>query len=545
MYYIHSLSRPWFSSRRRDTSHSTAVAAGDALASSLPCTEQQVPTVNKHPEVRNAGTTNAGDTEPAPLIDTAAIQPADEQLKPSRALTSDGEHIDNANTDEACLHSQDSGTGGLTMEAKVEFSNGAKQQGILAHRQQGEKKVAPKQTQRSSLPSSKRQLAKALDCRKPGFADPHGHLQAMHHASQISATSKARSKKLKNEITALTNRVAECTAKLLEADKKKQSSDFEYDRLLELLKALYREAGVPEDQIEGEVKSLSDSWTEAARQEQEATAAEVAEAQAADDWLMELSATPSQSCLKGRKATAGTGKASQASLDDNDNEEVVTDITPYSHEGFDQVVSSSFAKHAVAAHRSTHVTPHPASTPHTTAQSAPSHVLAPRQIDIIRLENLSKRALADWKEQMRDHRARVHIDRQPSNLLADKDLRIFSPRDEELLLRPGEVWKLDLHTPKWLRDRGCSLEATLAADAVEVYLKILQTHLFEFLPGEGNTVVTGRGLRTGGRTFMEVGQMLHRLLGTVVSRYTAHEDCGAYTVWLLCPSKADRRLRMR
>ncbi|DBA96028.1 TPA: hypothetical protein ACH3X1_001529 [Trebouxia sp. C0004] len=481
----------------------------------------------------------------APLIDTAAIQPADEQLKPSRALTSDGEHIDNANTDEACLHSQDSGTGGLTMEAKVEFSNGAKQQGILAHRQQGEKKVAPKQTQRSSLPSSKRQ---------------------------------ARSKKLKNEITALTNRVAECTAKLLEADKKKQSSDFEYDRLLELLKALYREAGVPEDQlryycnvqIEGEVKSLSDSWTEAARQEQvrslfktnlvepfcltqsnmplafescaqEATAAEVAEAQAADDWLMELSATPSQSCLKGRKATAGTGKASQASLDDNDNEEVVTDITPYSHEGFDQVVSSSFAKHAVAAHRSTHVTPHPASTPHTTAQSAPSHVLAPRQIDIIRLENLSKRALADWKEQMRDHRARVHIDRQPSNLLADKDLRIFSPRDEELLLRPGEVWKLDLHTPKWLRDRGCSLEATLAADAVEVYLKILQTHLFEFLPGEGNTVVTGRGLRTGGRTFMEVGQMLHRLLGTVVSRYTAHEDCGAYTVWLLCPSKADRR----
>ncbi len=63
----------------------------------------------------------------------------------------------------------------------------------------------------------------------------------------------------------------------------------------------------------------------------------------------------------------------------------------------------------------------------------------------------------------------------------------------------------------------------------------------EFLPGEGNTIVTGRGLRTGGRTFMEVGQMLFRLLGTVVACYTAHEDCGAYTVWLLCPSKADRR----
>jgi len=53
--------------------------------------------------------------------------------------------------------------------------------------------------------------------------------------------------------------------------------------------------------------------------------------------------------------------------------------------------------------------------------------------------------------------------------------------------------------------------------------------------------VTGRGQGTGGRTFIEVGQMLFRLLGTVVSRYTAHQDWGAYTVWLLCPSKANRR----
>ncbi|KAL0023717.1 hypothetical protein WJX79_006722 [Trebouxia sp. C0005] len=35
-----------------------------------------------------------------------------------------------------------------------------------------------------------------------------------------------------------------------------------------------------------------------------------------------------------------------------------------------------------------------------------------------------------------------------------------------------------------------------------------------------------------------------RLLGIVVSHYTAHEDCGAYTAWLLCPSKANRWLRM-
>ncbi|DBA76043.1 TPA: hypothetical protein ACH3X2_008880 [Trebouxia sp. C0005] len=63
----------------------------------------------------------------------------------------------------------------------------------------------------------------------------------------------------------------------------------------------------------------------------------------------------------------------------------------------------------------------------------------------------------------------------------------------------------------------------------------------DFLPGEGNTIETGSGLRTGGRSFFEVGQMLFRLLGTMVACYTAHEDDGAYTVWLLCPSKATRR----
>ena len=64
-----------------------------------------------------------------------------------------------------------------------------------------------------------------------------------------------------------------------------------------------------------------------------------------------------------------------------------------------------------------------------------------------------------------------------SNQLANGTLRIFHPRDEEKFLRPEEVWKMDLHTPKTLRDRGRTLEATLAGDAVEVYLKILQNHL--------------------------------------------------------------------
>ena len=62
----------------------------------------------------------------------------------------------------------------------------------------------------------------------------------------------------------------------------------------------------------------------------------------------------------------------------------------------------------------------------------------------------------------------------------------------------------------------------------------------DFLPGEGNTIETGRGLRTGGRSLSEVGQMLFRLLGTMVACYTAHEDDGAYTVWLPCPSKVDQ-----
>ncbi|DBA66671.1 TPA: hypothetical protein ACH3X2_002181 [Trebouxia sp. C0005] len=115
-------------------------------------------------------------------------------------------------------------------------------------------------------------------------------------------------------------------------------------------------------------------------------------------------------------------------------------------------------------------------------------------------------------------------------------------RSSSCALERSGIWTC-IH-PKWLRERGRSLEARLAAAAAKVYLNILQTHLYEFLPGEGTTIVTGRGLRTGSRTFIEVGQMLFRLLGIVVSHYTAHEDCGAYTARLLCPSKANRRLRM-
>ena len=55
------------------------------------------------------------------LIDTAATQLADEQLKTSRACTSDGDHIDSARIDDALSHGRDSGTEGLTMEAEVSF----------------------------------------------------------------------------------------------------------------------------------------------------------------------------------------------------------------------------------------------------------------------------------------------------------------------------------------------------------------------------------------------------------------------------------------
>ena len=59
--------------------------------------------------------------EQVSLIDTAATQVADEQLKTLRACTPDGDHIDSARTDDALSHGRDSGTEGLTMEAEVGF----------------------------------------------------------------------------------------------------------------------------------------------------------------------------------------------------------------------------------------------------------------------------------------------------------------------------------------------------------------------------------------------------------------------------------------
>ena len=60
------------------------------------------------------------------------------------------------------------------------------------------------------------------------------------------------------------------------------------------------------------------------------------------------------------------------------------------------------------------------------------------------------------------------------------------------------------------------------------------------LPGAGLTLVTGKGERTGGKTFQAIGELLHSLLGTVVSRYFAHDGWGAYTVWLLHPRRPRR-----
>ena len=62
----------------------------------------------------------------------------------------------------------------------------------------------------------------------------------------------------------------------------------------------------------------------------------------------------------------------------------------------------------------------------------------------------------------------------------------------------------------------------------------------DFLPEEGSTIVTGRGRETGGQTFINVGDLLSRLMGTVVSDYTAHQSEGAYTVWLLPLKPGDR-----
>ncbi len=59
-----------------------------------------------------------------------------------------------------------------------------------------------------------------------------------------------------------------------------------------------------------------------------------------------------------------------------------------------------------------------------------------------------------------------------------------------------------------------------------------------FLPAEGVTLVTGRGVRTGARTFKAVGAELARLKaeGILISDYHAHPDEGAYTIFIKPPS---------
>ena len=54
-----------------------------------------------------------------------------------------------------------------------------------------------------------------------------------------------------------------------------------------------------------------------------------------------------------------------------------------------------------------------------------------------------------------------------------------------------------------------------------------------FLPA-GVTLVTGRGVRTGARTFNAVGAELARLKaeGIFISDFHAHPDKGAYTVFI-------------
>ncbi len=55
-----------------------------------------------------------------------------------------------------------------------------------------------------------------------------------------------------------------------------------------------------------------------------------------------------------------------------------------------------------------------------------------------------------------------------------------------------------------------------------------------FLPAEGITLVTGRGVRTGARTFKAVGAELKRLKaeGILISDFYAHPDQGAYTIFI-------------
>lgn len=84
--------------------------------------------------------------------------------------------------------------------------------------------------------------------------------------------------------------------------------------------------------------------------------------------------------------------------------------------------------------------------------------------------------------------------------------------------RERDGYSLDLHSTELWRFASCDdhLELWEAADAAELYLRILQEVFISELPSVGVTLVTGRGI---GAVLQEVEQRLELLKGSVVKSY--------------------------
>ncbi|KAL0025072.1 hypothetical protein WJX79_005206 [Trebouxia sp. C0005] len=138
-----------------------------------------------------------------------------------------------------------------------------------------------------------------------------------------------------------------------------------------------------------------------------------------------------------------------------------------------------------------------------------------------------------WEADMKTRPAKVFVHSLASNRGPHGELMFLLPRMEEMR-RPHEVMKIDFHTPAIIRNAGRTLAAKDVVDILRVYIGILWRVVGHFLPAEGVTIVTGRGVRTGARTFKAVGAELARLKaeGILMSDFYAHPDGGAYTIFI-------------
>ncbi|KAL0056114.1 hypothetical protein WJX82_007879 [Trebouxia sp. C0006] len=159
-------------------------------------------------------------------------------------------------------------------------------------------------------------------------------------------------------------------------------------------------------------------------------------------------------------------------------------------------------------------------------------VLSAEQAALQSITALKKTDSGDaMQAEMKTRPAQVFIHSLNSNRGPHGELMFLLPRMDEMH-RLHEVMKIDFHTPAIIRSAGRTLAARDVVDILRVYITVLHRIVGHFLPAEGVTLVTGRGVRTGARTFRAVGAELARLKaeGIFISDFYAHLDKGAYTI---------------